>query len=564
LAHNTIQLQHKRGTAARWTIVNPVLASGEIGYETDTRKFKIGDGTTPWVSLPYQGQSGNGGATGPTGPTGPAGATGPAGPTGATGAASTVTGPTGAIGPTGPTGATGTGGALGYYGSFIDSSTQTASSANTAYVVALGTTLESNGVSIVSGNKITFAYSGTYKIDISAQFHVASNSGTANLWIRKNGVDVESSNSEWAFANQIEYQVGTVPIEMTMAAGDYLQIVWATNHAGGTIYSQVATTSPYASPAVAGMIVTVQQVMYTQLGPTGATGSLGPTGPTGPTGATGAASTVTGPTGAVGATGPTGPTGAPGAASTVTGPTGSTGPTGPTGATGPTGSSGVIAVTGPITNSGTSTSATIGINQSLLTIAESQVTNLTTDLASKSPLTSIAQFGEWTSGSYYKPPIQSGAIANAGANLMYLTPIYIPNSITLTSLTTYCTAYTSGTPSVRMGIYNDVNGKPSGAPIVDAGTVTVNATGAFTITISQAVTAGRYWLALAIQTATFTVSFHGGNGIGTPTWTTRSNGIGAGYSQNIVAYSQSGVSGALPTIGTLNTTNAAAWPHVGT
>jgi len=73
----------------------------------------------------------------------------------------------------------------------------------------------------------------------------------------------------------------------------------------------------------------------------------------------------------------------------VVGPTGPTGPEGPVGATGPTGdtglqgSSGIVSVTGPITNSGTSTEALIGINQSQLTIAQSQVTDLTTALSGK-------------------------------------------------------------------------------------------------------------------------------------------------------------------------------------
>jgi hypothetical protein len=65
------------------------------------------------------------------------------------------------------------------------------------------------------------------------------------------------------------------------------------------------------------------------------------------------------------------------------GPQGATGSAGSTGATGATGSSGVVAVTSPITNSGTSTSANIGINQGSLTIAQSQVTNLVTDLGLK-------------------------------------------------------------------------------------------------------------------------------------------------------------------------------------
>jgi hypothetical protein len=45
------QIQIRRGTAAQWSSANPVLASGEFGYETDTGKFKIGDGTTAWNSI---------------------------------------------------------------------------------------------------------------------------------------------------------------------------------------------------------------------------------------------------------------------------------------------------------------------------------------------------------------------------------------------------------------------------------------------------------------------------------------------------------------------------------
>lgn len=48
---STIQL--RRGTAAQWTSADPVLASGEAGYETDTNKFKIGDGSTIWSLLSY-------------------------------------------------------------------------------------------------------------------------------------------------------------------------------------------------------------------------------------------------------------------------------------------------------------------------------------------------------------------------------------------------------------------------------------------------------------------------------------------------------------------------------
>lgn len=47
------QIQIRRGTAAQWTSANPTLASGEFGYETDTGKAKIGNGSTAWNSLAY-------------------------------------------------------------------------------------------------------------------------------------------------------------------------------------------------------------------------------------------------------------------------------------------------------------------------------------------------------------------------------------------------------------------------------------------------------------------------------------------------------------------------------
>jgi hypothetical protein len=47
------QFQFRRGTASQWTSANPTLASGEFGYETDTGKAKIGNGSTAWNSLSY-------------------------------------------------------------------------------------------------------------------------------------------------------------------------------------------------------------------------------------------------------------------------------------------------------------------------------------------------------------------------------------------------------------------------------------------------------------------------------------------------------------------------------
>lgn len=131
-------IQIRRDTASNWTETDPVLAQGEIGYEIDTAKIKIGDGEKPWTELPYQqsgdvtvfvpnvsdagviswtndaglpnptprnirGPQGEQGETGETGPQGPQGEQGEQGETGPQGPQG-LKGETGATGPQGPQG----------------------------------------------------------------------------------------------------------------------------------------------------------------------------------------------------------------------------------------------------------------------------------------------------------------------------------------------------------------------------------------------------------------------------------------------------------------------------
>ena len=49
----SVKIQIRRDTATNWATVNPILSQGEIGYETNTGKLKIGDGITVWNSLSY-------------------------------------------------------------------------------------------------------------------------------------------------------------------------------------------------------------------------------------------------------------------------------------------------------------------------------------------------------------------------------------------------------------------------------------------------------------------------------------------------------------------------------
>ena len=66
-----INIQFRRGTASEWTAANPTLAVAEFGVETDTDKFKLGDGATAWTALAYGGIKGDDGTSGVAAATAP-------------------------------------------------------------------------------------------------------------------------------------------------------------------------------------------------------------------------------------------------------------------------------------------------------------------------------------------------------------------------------------------------------------------------------------------------------------------------------------------------------------
>lgn len=221
-----------------------------------------------------------GGAQGPTGPTGPTGAAGVTGAVGATGPTGLgATGPTGVQGITGPTGAagpTGAGGTLGYYGSFYDTTDQS-DGANTPNAMRIGNTAEANGVSITNDlsdnpTRITFAHAGTYNIQFSTVFHHLGGGGpgnTVNVWFRLDGVDLPDSDTRLTVQANNPYVVAAWNYVKTLTAGQYIEIIWATDNANVRIESEPAQTNPpdpFTHPTVPSIIVTAQQIMYTQTG----------------------------------------------------------------------------------------------------------------------------------------------------------------------------------------------------------------------------------------------------------------------------------------------------------
>ena len=159
------------------------------------------------------------------------------------------------------------------------------------------------------------------------------------------------------------------------------------------------------------------------------------------------------------------------------------------------------------------------------------------------------QFLPFRSGSYYANA-NFTVSTTAVANVTYYMPMYIPNSITLDRIQIFTFNTFSGTAVVRLGIYNDNGGVPN-TLLLDAGTVSATAASTlYTVTISQAVTAGWYWMAFNTQTAATVNSFYGtGQGTGIPNALYSKVASGG---NGINSFSQTGVTGAFATAGTLS------------
>lgn len=91
---------------------------------------------------------------------------------------------------------------------------------------------------------------------------------------------------------------------------------------------------------------------------------------------------------------------------------------------------------------------------------------------------------------------------NTGVGFMRSRPVYVPSTITFTGISIYVDVAAAAGGVVRLGIYDtDSRGRP-GNLVLDAGTVASTSTGVKTITISQSLSAGKYFLTAVSQTAT--------------------------------------------------------------
>jgi collagen type V/XI/XXIV/XXVII alpha len=209
-------------------VIGPTGDIGPTGPEVTGPTGEIGP-TGPEVIGP----TGDIGPTGPevTGPTGEIGPTGPevTGPTGEIGPTGPeVTGPTGEMGPTGPevTGPTGPVPTMPYI-QVISTSTQVippSSSSPNGLKIEYNLATISNQISLVNNNQLVFDEDGKYLLTFSAVFDSTSQSGTLNIWFKKNAINIDNTNTKsYVIANETPV-VCTVTLLENFMSGDNVSL----------------------------------------------------------------------------------------------------------------------------------------------------------------------------------------------------------------------------------------------------------------------------------------------------------------------------------------------------
>ena len=225
--------------------------------------IRFPDGTVQSSAI-IQGLKGETGATGPAGPQGAQGAQGPAGAQGAAGPQG-LAGSAGGSGGTGPAGAQGIQGIPGtmssYYGNFYSTLTQTnvgeAQTPDVANAMTFNSPPDGVGVTIVSNSRITVANAGTYNLQFSAQVEKTNNGNDSiDIWLAKNGTNVAwSSTRTWLYGNNAKH-VSAWNFVITLAANDYLELMWSSANPAVQLTAEGAATAP-VRPEIPSAIATL-------------------------------------------------------------------------------------------------------------------------------------------------------------------------------------------------------------------------------------------------------------------------------------------------------------------
>ena len=151
------------------------------------------------------------------------------------------------------------------YGAFQDSTDQTAANTTTAYAITFDTTDFSNGVTLSNSSRLNVSQAGIYNLQFSIQFTNTTNaSQDVDVWFRKNGTNIDKSNSRFGFAPRKGagdpfHTIAALNFFVSLAANDYVQIMWRTTDVGVSIEHYTTSSSP-TRPAVPSVIATLSFV----------------------------------------------------------------------------------------------------------------------------------------------------------------------------------------------------------------------------------------------------------------------------------------------------------------
>lgn len=144
------------------------------------------------------------------------------------------------------------------YGQFYDTTTQVAALVNTAYAVSFNTVSMTNGV-YLSGSQVTVDTPGVYNFQLSVQLDKTSGGvGRFNIWFAKNGADIADSASTVRIQGNDAEVFTAVNLFIPLAAGDYVQIMWAVDD---TSVQMQAFPAAAPIPGIPSIILTVSDNM---------------------------------------------------------------------------------------------------------------------------------------------------------------------------------------------------------------------------------------------------------------------------------------------------------------
>jgi hypothetical protein len=151
------------------------------------------------------------------------------------------------------------------HGAFHDSTDQAAASTTVATAVTFNTTDISNGVTLSNSSRLNVADSGVFNIQFSIQLKNTTNdSHDVDIWFRKNGTNVDNSNSRYhpparKSTGDPSHMIAALNFFIELDAGDYVEIVYKVDNVNVTLEHFAASSTP-TRPAVPSVIATVSFV----------------------------------------------------------------------------------------------------------------------------------------------------------------------------------------------------------------------------------------------------------------------------------------------------------------